>query len=294
MSTAITTSKVSARDRLAFTLFLSVALNVVIIVGITFDMTDLLKEKSPPPTLEVILVEKSSAEAEEEAAFLAQFAQSGAGNTQDRSRPSTMKAAPDMPLPFDGDSNVLQPEQTQNTVIQTQQDVLTQHQNDQQVFVLDEPDKQKARETTSAELIMRGREIARLSAEIQESMEIYSKRTKHRYISASTKAFRDAAYLDAWRRKIERIGNLNYPEEAKRKNLSGSLVLDVSINVDGRVGDISILKSSGHKLLDDAASRIVRLASPFAPLPAEMRKDTDILHITRTWQFLSGNRLSTK
>ena len=99
--------------------------------------------------------------------------------------------------------------------------------------------------------------------------------------------------MAAWQAKIEMIGNLNYPEEARRRNISGNLLLDVAIDHAGNVDSISVRRSSGHKLLDDAAIRIVRLAAPFGPLPPEMRKETDILHIIRTWQFLDNNRLVT-
>ncbi len=100
-------------------------------------------------------------------------------------------------------------------------------------------------------------------------------------------------YLDAWQRKVEKIGNLNYPTRARQLNLSGSLSMKVAIRYDGSVVEISILESSGNKILDDAALKIVRLAAPFSPLPAEIRKTTDVLEIIRTWQFLPGNRIST-
>ena len=57
---------------------------------------------------------------------------------------------------------------------------------------------------------------------------------------------------------------------------------------------IRLTRSSGHALLDDAAIRIVRLAAPYAPFPKEIREETDILEITRTWQFLSTNRLFSR
>lgn len=294
MSAAITSTKVSASDRLIFTMFLSIALNAILILGLGFDFTDLINEESPLPTLEVILVEKNDSEAPEEADFLAQVEQSGMGNTQDMKTPRTMEAAQDLPVPFDGNSDILRPEQTAEQVPTSQEEVLTQRESATQVFSLENIDKKQADETTSAELIRKGEEIARLTAEIKESFEIYSKQEKHRYISASTKSFRDAAYLDAWRRKIERVGNLNYPDAAKRRGLSGSLIMDVAINANGTIREVTILRPSGHKILDDAATRIVRLASPYAPLPPNMLKDTDILHITRTWQFTSGNQLSTR
>ncbi|RMD79071.1 MAG: energy transducer TonB, partial [Gammaproteobacteria bacterium] len=151
-----------------------------------------------------------------------------------------------------------------------------------------------APQPSAAELIRRSRELARLSAELDASIRAYARRPRQRYLSASTRSLRDAAYLEAWRRKIERIGNLNYPEEAKRRGLSGSLVLDVALNPDGSVRSVEILRSSGYKVLDDAAVRIVHLAAPFAPFPPAMRQDTDVLHIVRTWQFLQGDRLEAR
>ena len=94
--------------------------------------------------------------------------------------------------------------------------------------------------------------------------------------------------MEAWRAKVERVGNLNYPDDARKNNLSGSLILDVSLNADGSVNQITVRRSSGSKILDDAAIHIVELSSPFAPFPDQIRKETDILHITRTWQFLNN------
>ena len=295
MSTAsITSSKISATDRLIFTLFLSVVLNAVLILGLGFDFEDINNQDSPLPTLEVILVEKNDSEKPEDADFLAQVDQSGMGNTENQVTPRTLEAAQDLPVPFDGDSDILRPEQTTNQVQPVQQEVLTARESASQVFAIETPDKQQAEEASSAELIKRGQEIARLTAEIRESFEIYSKKEKHRFISASTASFRDAAYLDSWRRKIERVGTLNYPDSARRQHLSGSLIMDVAINTDGTIREVTIRRPSGHKILDDAAIRIVRLAQPFAPLPPEMLKDTDVLHITRTWQFTAGNELRTR
>jgi protein TonB len=91
--------------------------------------------------------------------------------------------------------------------------------------------------------------------------------------------------MDAWRAKVESVGNFNYPSEAKRRHLTGNLLLDVALNADGSINEIAIRRSSGQKILDDAAIRIVELAAPFAPFPPEIRSELDILHITRTWKF---------
>jgi protein TonB len=116
---------------------------------------------------------------------------------------------------------------------------------------------------------------------------------RQRYISASTKEYAPASYMEAWRRKVERIGTINYPEEAKRRDLSGDLMLDVALRPNGSVLKIKVVRSSGHKVLDDAAKRIVYLAAPFGAFPEEIKKDTDILHILRTWNFESSGILTT-
>ena len=94
--------------------------------------------------------------------------------------------------------------------------------------------------------------------------------------------------MDTWRRKVERVGNLNYPEEAKKLNLSGSLQLDVALNKDGSINEITLRRSSGEKVLDDAAIRIVELAAPYSPFPKNIENQVDILHILRTWQFINN------
>ena len=132
--------------------------------------------------------------------------------------------------------------------------------------------------------------IASLSAEIRRKLQDKANRPRRKFISASTKEYKYASYMEAWRSKVERIGNLNYPGAARKKKLSGNLILDVALNSDGSVNRITVRRSSGIKILDDAAVRIVELSSPFAPFPDQIKKETDILHITRTWQFLNNNR----
>ncbi len=152
----------------------------------------------------------------------------------------------------------------------------------------------KRRISASQLLASRSDEIARLTSELQRKSAAYAKRTKRKAISASTTEYKYATYMEAWRRKVERIGNLNYPDEARRKKLYGNLLLHVAVRSDGSVERVRILKSSGHKLLDDAAMRIVRMAAPYAPFPEGIRRDVDVLDITRTWQFLNNNRLGWK
>ncbi len=156
--------------------------------------------------------------------------------------------------------------------------------------VAEVPDEPEQPTPSASELVNKSLEMASLNAEIQRKMKARAERPKRTFISASTKEYKYASYMEAWRTKVERIGNLNYPEEARKRGLTGSLILDVALKPDGSVDEITIRRSSGNKLLDDAAIRIVELAAPFAPFPDNIRKDTDILHITRTWQFMQGNR----
>ncbi|OOV87227.1 energy transducer TonB [Oceanospirillum linum] len=142
-------------------------------------------------------------------------------------------------------------------------------------------------------LLARSLEIARLEAEQQALAEQYAKRPRVRTISTLTaKASDDAFYLRQWQEKVERVGNLNYPERIRRENLTGRLRLLVALNPDGSVKEAQILKSSGHRVLDEAALEIVHLAAPFAPFPRSIRERTDILEIIRTWQFGNGNLFS--
>ena len=136
-------------------------------------------------------------------------------------------------------------------------------------------------------------EIDRLTAELDRRKKSASNQPRRKPVNSSTQEYKYAAYLEAWRSKVERIGNLNYPDEAKRRRLHGHLILHVAVKADGSIERIRVVQPSGHKLLDDAAVRIVRLSAPFAPFPPEIREEADILDITRTWQFLDGDSLFT-
>ena len=148
------------------------------------------------------------------------------------------------------------------------------------------PDEPETKHPSASELRSNSLKMAALSSEVKRKLESKANRPKRTFISASTREYKYAAYMEAWRAKVERVGNLNYPEEARRRKLAGQLVLDVALNPDGKINQITIRRSSGHKVLDDAAIRIVELAAPYAPFPDAIRAETDVLHITRTWQFL--------
>ena len=139
-------------------------------------------------------------------------------------------------------------------------------------------------------------EIDSLQQQLDNTAKALSKRPKKLRVSAATKEFAAAAYMKSWELKIERIGNMNYPQAAKREGINGSLMLSVDINPDGSVppNGIVISRSSGHKVLDDAAVKIVRLGAPYATIPEDVLKGNDMLTIIRTWKFETNRGLSTR
>lgn len=137
----------------------------------------------------------------------------------------------------------------------------------------------------------RSAEIAALTARINARDASQAGRARRKAVSTNTREYRYAAYMEAWRRKVEAIGNLNYPREAKEHGIFGSLILHVAINADGSLEQVRVVRSSGHAVLDQAAINIVRLAAPYAPFPKDIKAETDVLDITRVWQFQRNNRL---
>jgi periplasmic protein TonB len=147
---------------------------------------------------------------------------------------------------------------------------------------------------SASEQATRAMNIARLEAVIAKNFDAYQSRPKRKFIGARTAEYRFARYVEEWRAKVERVGNQNYPEAAKQRDLHGSLQLTVAIKTDGQIESVEINKSSGHKILDAAAVHIVELAAPFAAFSSDMQKDTDVLHITRTWTFTRADQLTSE
>lgn len=147
----------------------------------------------------------------------------------------------------------------------------------------------RAQSMSDDDLKLRSQEIARRQAALNETVEVHARRPRVRILTtASTPEYKYASYLVDWERKVEKVGSLNYPDEAKRGGIQGDLLLDVAINHDGTVVNVQVRRSSGHAILDDAARRIVHLAAPFAPFPPDFRKEFDVLRITCTWKFSDG------
>ncbi len=290
-------TNINAVDRLGLTLFIALSLHAIGILGISFAFE---KPKKLPPadrTLEIVVVHnKSTTKKPEKADFLAQHSQEGGGTQNKPERPTTDSLQP-MTKQANKPNRVNTPAIPQTDPMASRNKKLVSTKAKAKKKTRDTPKKPKKKLktfNTTQLLASTNQEISRLTAELSEKTNAYAKRPRRKFVSASTREYKYANYLDAWRRKVERIGNINYPDEARRKKLYGNLVLLVALRADGTIVEIKVRRSSGHKTLDDAAIRIVRLAAPYAPFPTEIRKETDILDITRTWQFLSGNRLLSK
>jgi protein TonB len=276
----LTETSVTATDRFALTLFFAVAIHAMIILGITFGLYDATEPENVLPTLD-ITVSSRETETPEEAEYLAQTSQDGGGNT-------TEKVKPTVAVPEQAPS--VQPQQPAAAPTQ----VLTTSSAENKVIQQDTSSPEtESPDITAARLIERSMEMVNLSEQLSETMQAYAKRPRQIFVSARTQKFKYANYMSEWVKKVERVGNLNYPDEARRAGISGKLMMDVALNPDGTVREIRVLRPSGHPVIDEAATRIVNLAAPFPPFPPEILKDADILHITRTWEF-STNQLTSR
>lgn len=282
-------------DRLGLTLFFALVFHAVVILGVAFTREIPRKPEPPDRTLEILVVHSPApAEKTEKAEFLAQASQKGGGTKQQKERPTVAPAPmPAQPEPTEKTAELPVQKPSEAQAQPRKKQVITSHRAKPRKIEPTPEKKTKPREKkklSAAQLIAStNREISRLTAELDRKTKAYSKRLRHKRLTASTQEYKYANYLDAWRRKVENIGNLNYPDEAKRRKLYGNLVLHVAVLADGSVKEINIKKSSGKKVLDDAAIRIVKLSAPFAPFPPEIREETDVIDIIRTWQFRSNN-----
>jgi len=273
-------SPVKPADRLSLALFFAVAFHAMVILGITFGFHDNNPPENVLPTLELTVANRKTPPPDE-ADYLAQTSQDGGGNVSEKVRPTQT-------LPEQAPSvKPSQPKRSPTQVITTSKaDIQLQQKT------LESPEPETP-EITATRLIERSMEMVNLSEQLSEAMQAYAQKPRQVFVSARTQEFKYANYMTEWVRKVERVGNLNYPDEARRAGLSGKLLMDVILNADGSVRNISIMRPSGNQVIDEAAVRIVNLAAPFAPFPPEILKEADILHITRTWEFSTTNRLTS-
>jgi protein TonB len=281
--------------RFQHAILVSVVLHAIVLFGVTIRPPDVSRLNSIAPPLEVVLVNAKSKSRPYRADVLAQHSLDGGGNTDLDRRAKN-------PLPVTRNDR-----QTTELAVESQRvrqmekeakELMTQVKSLAKAETASTTQPQPQAETkatpNTADIMSKGLQIARLEAQISKDWDAYQKRPRRRFIGARTEEFRFARYVEDWRLKVERVGTLNYPQAARDQKIFGSLQLTVSIRADGEVERIEINRSSGQKILDEAALRIVRLAAPYAAFPGDISKDTDILSITRTWTFTRSDQLFTE
>lgn len=275
--------------RIAIAMLFSAAVHgMVMSTKFTMINPRLFEDNSIP--MEVVLVNAKSREAPLDPDALGQANLAGGGNTDDDRR---MKS----PLPASAKTQSGGTEEAAQEQVaqleQTAKRLLTQLKNN----APSEPTTQAPQREPQQpdinvnQLAAQSREMAQLQARVSQQWDEYQKRPRRAFVGANVREYAFARYVEDWVAKVERIGNLNYPEAARRQGVYGSLKLTVSLYADGSIEKIDVDRPSGSKVLDAAAEKIVRLGEPYAPFPAEMRKKTDILSITRTWTFTRSDQL---
>jgi protein TonB len=279
------------KQRLSAATLFSISLHAFVLFGIVFVVP---KPKNFPVVsqpLEVVLVNSKSGNRPSNATAYAQYNLEGGGNVEEDRRAKT-------PFPVLGDGKHFTPEQVAQHVRQLEEETkrLLARSKSNYSVADNQTRQQKLADSGSdgRDLVKRSLEIARLEAQINKRLDMYEKMPKRRFIGARTQEYRFAQYVEDWRSKVERIGNLNYPEAARRDKIYGRLTLTVNIRADGSVESVEINRPSGQRVLDASAIRIVKLSAPFAPFPPDIKKDTDVLSITRTWIFTSTDRLESE
>ena len=276
------------RRNLTLALGASLLLHGVLLV-VRFTPPDFI-EKARERALDVILVNSKSKAKPDKAQAKAQANLDGGGNTDEDRRAKT--PLPPSPSTREGRELIEAQRRVAELEAQTQQQ-MTRLKSERAVstdtskvnpVAAPEPNR------SGADLASSARAIARIEGQIARQLEEYNQRPRKKFIGARVEEYRFAQYVEDWRQKIERIGNLNYPDAA-RGRLYGSLVLTVVIKANGDLDRVEVNRSSGQRLLDDAARRIVQMAAPYAAFPESIRRDTDVLEITRTWTFTNMDRL---
>ena len=286
----------SGLDHQSRVLAASVAVSILlhaILLSVHFRFPEALRWKSANQPLEVILVNAKTRDKPSRAKALAQANLDGGGNTDEKRRATS--AAP-VTNPRDPGRDLAETQRRQRELEAQQQKLLAMNREQGAQF----PTESQRQASEEASPQVSGRDMAdrslamfNLQAQIARQTQAYQERPRKRFIGANATADRFVQYEEDWRAKIERVGTINFPAEARGK-LYGVLRLTVTIRPDGSVESIDLDRSSGLKVLDRAAFRIVQMAAPFAAFPADIRKDTDLLVITRTWFFDKGDKVWTE
>jgi len=288
----------ATENGLYYALLFATAAHGAMILGLDFDMPA-HPPLEPEQSLEITVVRpQQPAKPPEKAQFLADASQEGSGNIEEVAKPTVnpaLQAPATVQTALHNQTDPSPPPQPERPEPMAEEPRIAAEKPEAKTPKTDPGESSRRPRVTAQELLANmQKEIASLTAELDQKTRLYAQRPKRKAINASTREHKYAAYLESWRRKVEYVGNLNYPDDARRHKIYGDLILHVAVKANGSVEQIRVIRSSGHSVLDDAAVGIVRLAAPFAPFPPDIKKEVDVLDITRTWQFLRGDRLGSR
>ena len=284
-------SDISDHDRFGMTFLLAAIFHGMLILGITFTFSP-DADSETAPALDIILLQTYTPSEVDEASFLAQVSQQGGGDSKENTRPRDLFSAPTL---AEKSGLAMQNQQRQQLQQQQNKQLALLHQSDASYLIQQSDPRNTTENRNHAEQtqLNETQQTARLAAEISDRIEVQAQSGKVKFLNSSTREFAPAKYMRDWIDRVERVGNLNYPDQARREKLNGTLILDVVINADGQLLKTDLRQSSGHQVLDDAAKRIVRLAAPYSAFPEKLREQADVIHITRSWEFLNSSGLHT-
>lgn len=297
-------AQVSSGERLLTTLFFAVLLHGIVILGVTFSGEEAPAERGS--TLEITLVNTQSTELPDDPDYLADASQQGGGNTLENVRPQAAMSSPALAA-LDGAPNASDIENRLEAQAGRENpdalDAERRTQADKQVVTRAESDREALTEAAApaaknervlvARLMTPGNELTEPVNDANSEAQARSENLREKVVAVNTRESVYARYLDEWRRQVERVGNANYPIDARRRGMQGDLVLEVALNSNGTIRELEVRRKSEHPLLDDAAMRILRLAAPFPPFTEAMLAETDVLRFVYVWRFGSDGAESS-
>jgi protein TonB len=274
----------------AIALAISVALHLILL-AVRFASPAASLFKPPDSALEIILVNAKSTDKAIKPDAIAQFDLNGGGD-QEKGRASSF-----LPRTADVvDGEVLKESQSAAQQLEAQQRRLMTSRSSSLAVAPEAPQKIEASETAATnDLTTSTKAIARLEAQIDKQTRDYNAKPRRGYIGPTTRGASYAIYYAQWKDRVERIGTMNYPEEA-RGRIYGELTLRVTLNPDGTIynDEVEVTRSSGSRVLDRAARRIVLLGAPYAHFSDDLRRDYDIFEIFSTFRFTKGDALEMR
>jgi protein TonB len=287
-SADIATEKTSVDDRLLVMVLLAGLFHLILILGVSFSAPSLPQDGSNS-TLEVLLVSDALPESlkNDRARYLSQRTQQGSGNMQDSAR--TQRPTPShSPIDQAGQGQGANAQEAQSGEANGSTRVISSRGGTPHMTIAADADQPTEQAADAARQLFAGTDTDVPSSDDDPELRLKGQSQRELMVTPSTRESSVAVYLDAWRHKVEQVGTLNFPNQARRQGMSGNPVVEVALASDGKLAEARIRKSSGHPELDRAAIQILRMAAPFEPFPQAMAEQHDVLRFAYEWQFVGG------